>query len=376
VQLRDFERAAISIRQVYENLLQRREQLTEHQEMMAPDVRILSLAAPPDHPTSPNPLLFIPPALIVFLIGGGLFAVTRDRLDQGLRSSQAVNETLAIPCVGLVPRIRPKERMRPHQHLLARPFSAYAEAVRSVLAGLSLVAQGGMPHVVLVTSSVPREGKTTLAASLSVHASLLGHRTILVNVDWRSPGIWREIGAKAGSGASRPCSRNDLSLTAVESVPGLGIDFLPLNSSPANPLLPFARGDLPRLLNRLRLNYDCIVIDSPPLLAVTEARLLAAMADKILFVVKWGSTRSDVAQNALRLLHDVCLFGGKNYHDIVSGIVTQVDLNKHAKYRYGDIGESFVRYPEYYTKPTGLADATLSDEGRKRARPESSQAEG
>jgi succinoglycan biosynthesis transport protein ExoP len=370
VQLRDLERAAASIRQVYESLLQRREQLTEHQEMMAPDVRILSLAAPPDRPSSPNPLLFIPPALIVFLIGGGLFAVVRERFDEGLRSAQDLSKTLAIPCVGLVPRIPRTERMRPHQLLLAKPLSAYAEAVRSVLAAMSLVARADdKPRVILVTSSVPREGKSTLAVSLGVHAALLGRRTVVVNVDWRRPGIARELGTEVASGVSDQRSRNDLSLTTIQSVPGLTLDFLPLGSSPSNPLLPFARGDLPRLLNRLRLNYDCIVIDSPPLLAVTEARLFAAMADKILFVVKWASTRSDVAQNALRLLHDVCLLGGKDYHDIVSGVVAQVDLNKHSKYRYGDIGESFARYPEYYAEPADVADATLSGNRSKRAKP-------
>lgn len=365
VQLRDLARAAATIRQLYESLLQHREQLTEQQEMMAPDVRILSLAAPPDHPTSPSPIVFIPPAFIVFLIGGGLLAILRERLDEGLRSADDLNETLAIPCIGLIPRIRDKERMRPHQHLLAEPFSAYAEAIRSALAAVSLLARDDdAPRVVLVTSSVPREGKTTLAVSMATQGALLGRRTILVNVDWRRPGIWRELDSKPASDMRASQSGHDLSPAAIHKVPGLELDFLPLINSPPNPLLPFASGDLPRLINRLRQKYECIVIDSPPLLSVTEARLLAALADKILFAVKWNSTRSDVAQNALKLLRDVCLLRGQNYHEIVAGVVTQVDLNKHAKYRYGDIGESFVRYPEYYTERAETVDATLSNDDR------------
>jgi succinoglycan biosynthesis transport protein ExoP len=126
----------------------------------------------------------------------------------------------------------------------------------------------------------------------------------------------------------------------VQRVPGLQLDYLPACRRPVDPLPLFADERMPRLLRQLRESYDCVVIDSPPLLSVTEARLLAAMVDKVVFVVKWGSTRRDDAQNALNLLRNTGLPG----HDRVAlagVVVTQADPKKHARYRYyGDIGDS------------------------------------
>ena len=347
--LQDLERAAATIRQVYESLLQRREVLIEQKEMISPDVRILSLATPPDWPSSVNPLLFPFPAMVVFVIGGVLLAVIGERLDQGLRSARDVRETLGIPCIGLVPEVRRTRRMRPHQHMLSRPFAPYAEAIRSLAASLQLATFQVMPQAILISSSVPREGKTTLAVSLAVYAALIGRRVALVDLDFRRPAIWREI---AGSRNSRVPDRADqdrLSMAAIETIPQLGLDALLIRRRPDDPLLPFASGELSRLLNQLRSSYDFIVIDGPPVLAVTEARLLATLVDKILFVAKWGSTRKDMAQNAVSLLHDARPRDlGRD--EMIAGVVTQVDVNKHARYRYGDASESFVRYARYYVE--------------------------
>jgi hypothetical protein len=121
---------------------------------------------------------------------------------------------------------------------------------------------------------------------------------------------------------------------------------------------------VPRLLRQLRDRYDCVVIDSPPLLAVAEARLLAAMADKVLLVVKWGSTRRDVARDASNLLRDPGLLG-ENCRELVGAVLTQVDLKKHAQYRYGGwesvraIGGPTSRTPKQRDKATnvGAGDA-------------------
>ncbi len=345
--LQDLERGAATFRQVYENLLQRREELIEQQEMISPAVRILSLASPPDRPSSVNPLLFPLPAMVTFLIGGILLAAIRDRLDQGLRSARDIRETLGVPCIGLIPEVRRTRRMRPHHHLLSRPFAPYAEAIRSLAASLQLAVPRAMPQAVLITSSVPREGKTTLAVSLAVYAALIGRRVALIDLDFRRPAIWREIAGKMKSGVLDGVPQDGLCMAAIETMPQLGLDVLPIRQRPDDPLLPFTGGELPRLLSQLRGSYNFIVVDGPPLLAVTEARLLATFVDKILFVVKWGSTRRDMAQNALGLLRDARLFE-RGQEEVIAGVVTQVDVNKHARYRYGDTGESFVRYARYY----------------------------
>lgn len=357
--LEDLGRGAATIRQVYESLLQRREKLIEQQEMTSPDVRVLSLASRPDRPSSANPLLFPLPTMIVFLIGGAMIAMVSERLDQGLRSGRDVHEALGIPCIGLIPEVRRTRSMRPHHRLLSAPFAPYAEAIRSLAASLQLASPGVGVQTVLISSSVPREGKTTLAVSLAVYAALIGRRVVLVDLDFRRPAVWRELANSRGSDVAAAYAADGLSLAAIEALPQLGLDVLPIGL-PADPLLPFAGGELPRLLNQLRARYDCIVIDGPPLLSVTEPRLLATFADKILFVVKWGSTRRDMAQNALSLLRDARPSSGG---ETIAGVITQVDMNKHARYRYGDAGESFVRYARYYEQNTTASPRRLAARG-------------
>lgn len=350
VRLHELERRTTASRQLYANLLQRREQLREQAEMIAPDVRVLSLAAVPDRPSSPNPILFIVPALVISAIIGGVLAVLLERLDYGLRSTRDITAALGIPCLGLVPQVRLRGGARPHLQLRGKPFAAYTEAIRSLAAQLNLTGHQTGPKVILVSSSVPKEGKTTLAVSVAVYAAQLGKRAILLDLDFRHPAALRELGANAGDGVFDLLDQDQVafSTAAVQSIPGLGLDFLPVHYGADDPLVPFVGGQLPRLIRRLRASYDCIVIDGPPLLAVTEARLLAALADKILFAVRWGSTRREIAQNALNLLLALRVTGEPSSVDTIGAVVTQVDLQKHARYRYGDVGESFVRFRRYY----------------------------
>ena len=347
VRLRELEREAAASRQLYESLLHRHKEVREQQEITAPDVRILSLAAVPDRPSSANPLLFVLPALIVFSICGSLLAVAGERLDQGLRSERDINEALGLPCIGLVPRLRRVGRRRPHQHLLERPFGAYTETIRSIVALLQLATPHRTAKVILISSSVPGEGKTTLAVSVAAYAARLGRRVLLVDLDFRHPAILRELGGTAETGVLDLLLHNRPFSEAVQRIPGLQLDYLPVQRHPADPLALFAGKQMQRLLHQLRASYDCVIVDGPPLLAVTEARLLAAMVNKVVFVVKWGSTKRHVAQNAINLLRHPGLAGNDGIGRAVA-VVTQVDLKKHARYGYGDIGEYFQKHRKYY----------------------------
>jgi polysaccharide biosynthesis transport protein len=294
------------------------------------------------------------PAFVVFGMAGGLVAISAERVNRGLRNARDVHEVLGIRCIGLVPRVRAIGRARPHEQLLKRRFAAYTESIRSIVATLQLASPALAPKVVLVTSSVPREGKTTLAVSFAVYAALIGRRVMLVDLDFRNPAVMREVGTDcAKDNQGDPADIEDLSLTAIQSIPGLGIDLLPLRSPPDDPLTPFANGQLPRLIRSLRAQYDLVVIDGPPLLAVTEAQLLTAMVDRVLLAVQWGKTRQDVAQNALNLLRDPRLLGDKLVSEMIAAVVTQVDLRRHARYRFGDAGESLMKFRQYYVEGPG-----------------------
>jgi succinoglycan biosynthesis transport protein ExoP len=341
LRLRELEQEAAVNGQTYASLLQRQIDIRHQQENIPPDAIILSLATPPDRPSSPNPILFIFPALIVSSICGGLLAVVRERLDRGLRSERDVSDALGIPCIGLVPKLRRADLAQPDHSLLSKPFAPYTEAMRSVAATLQLSATPLFPMTVLISSSVPGEGKTTTAISLSVYAAHLGKRVLLVDFDFRHPSILRRLYGEPDKVGPDVQDRPPEQI--VHHLGDLNLDYLPLPCSSDDPLAWFTGRHVKTLMRQLRDSYDCVFIDGPPLMGITEARLLAPFADKCLFVIKWGSTRREVAQNALDLLSNP-LRPEKGCAVQVSALLTQVNLKEHAGYRYGDVAETYTKY--------------------------------
>ena len=348
--LQELEREAVAKGQLYHTLLRRQQEIRDQQESTSPDAYVLSFATTPYRPSSPNPILFIFPSLIVFFICGSLLAVILEKLDRGLRSEREVDEALGVPCIGLVPlvgNIGPTQR--PHQHLLANPSGAYAEAFRSITATMQLASRAHPPKVVLVTSSLPAEGKTTLAVSLSASIALLQQRVLLIDLSLKHPSVQRELNGKTEQGIIGVLLKNLEPAQVIQHIPELGLDFLPASRCFFDPLILFAGDEMRRLLYELRGSYDCIIIDSSPVLGSTETRLLAAMADETLFVVKWGSTRREIAKNALNLLRGSSGPAARPLQS-VSAVITQVDLEQHARYRYGDAGEYFLNYEKYSSR--------------------------
>ncbi|MBO0733685.1 MAG: AAA family ATPase, partial [Methylocapsa sp.] len=353
IPMRELARQEAASLEHYNEMLRHQNELREQMAMAVPDIHVISAAVPPVQPSSPNPLLFIFPALVFSAAAGTLIALAAERLDRGLRSEREVEDALGIPCIGLVPELHRNAKDRPHHQLRVEPFGVYTEAIRStVAAALRLGSLNGDTKTILVTSSVPREGKTTLAVSFAVYAALLRPRVILVDFDFRHPATLRELSGEIernpGACVFDLFSRGRPVEEAIQRIPGTSLDYLPVGGRPVDPLHLFAREEIRSLLSHLRENYDCVVIDSPPLLAVTEARLLASMADKILFVVQWGNTRRELAQSAMNFLRNPGLLE-KDCSICARAVVTQVNLKKHALYRYGDSGECYVKYRKIYS---------------------------
>lgn len=291
------------------------------------DIRVSSPASPPEDPSSPNPLVFIAPAMTIALFFSSLLALGLDRLDDKIRSERDVSEALGARCAGLVPKIVGRARKNARLDLRRRPFAPYTEALRrvamSVLARLPASAE---PGIVALASSLPGEGKSMMAGDLASYLALIGKRVLLVELDFRgsvettAPGV---IDALNGAPLDE----------AIQKLPNSDADCLRMQAIKDDPLVHVQPMRLRLALQRVGRGYDIVVIDAGALLAAAEAEAVCHAADFVLFAVAWGRTRIDVARNAFQRLDP----------NISEVVVTKVDLRRHASFRFGDSAEALTR---------------------------------
>lgn len=282
--------------QQYEALLRRTQDITQKAMTAQPDIGVLALASPPERPASLHPLFLIPPAVIVFALLGSVIAVCLRRLDRTLHTEAEAAEALRIPCVGTIPSIV-TERTRQLQYLLQLPESSYSKAIRSVLA--STLASGSpenQQRTVLVASSLPGEGKSTLAWSLAVCAAHIGWRTLLINLNRAGRLANESVDLLDALTSGRPFT------DAIQHIAAVNIDYLSAPTSNDGLLRVLANPEIRPALQQSSQDYDFVIIDGPSLAEEPEARLLANWADHILLVVRSASTSRDAADATLRQL--------------------------------------------------------------------------
>lgn len=349
--LRELSSRATAGRQLYEAMLRRREATLERLQTASSGFELVSAAVPPERPSSPNPLLFGPAAFVFFLAGSGFLAVVLERLNNTIRSEADFSAALGVPCIGFVPWVRKSQWGRLHQNLLRNSHQPYAEAIRSIVATCLLASQG-RSQLLLVTSSLPGEGKTTLAVSFATYAARIGRRTILLDMDFGHPAVAQEVGNWSGEQSLDLLLKNKPVSDAVQRIPALRLDYIPLGAATKDPMYLFSEGRITQALASLREKYDCIVIDTAPLLAITEPRLLAMQADQILFTVKWDGTDRKMARNALDLLRRA---GVRIDHkrSRVAGVLTKMDLRRQSRVHSGSMAEALRYCSRYYAKVSG-----------------------
>ncbi|MGG5817787.1 GumC family protein [Falsiroseomonas sp. HW251] len=325
-QLRELRLEAASAAQGYEAVLRQEAELRDSP--VQPAARLVSVANAPDEPSSPDPILFLAPALLVGAVGSSLLAIALDRLDRRVRDARAAEAALGVPCIGVVPRARRLATLHSVLALLREPFAPYTKAIRSVvmaMLGLSMEQQRG--KVILVTSGAGREGKTTLALSFACYVALLRRKVLVIDLDLPSPSLVRRLGADDGPGVLEVLQGMPAE-AAIRTSPEIGIDYLSLTPAAADPLLLIADESLRTLLAEMRRRYDCVVIDGAPLIGNPETRVLVALADHVLLALKWGSTRLDTARAALREIPKALERDGDATP--VSAVLMQVDLRRYA----------------------------------------------
>jgi len=343
VKLKELEAKASSGRQLYEAFLSRFKEAQGQEGIQSPDARVISRSEVPKSPSFPNKALAFGVAVPGGLLLGFLLAMLAERLDAGFRTVHQVERLLGVPVLSTLPEIQGLDKTggQAADRVVDKPMSSYSEAVRGLQMGLVLSNVDKRPKVVLVTSSVPEEGKTTVAISLARLAAQGRQKVIVVDADLRRPSVAETLGLPTAmtNGLVQVLS-GDITLDqAVIADPRSTAMILPAFKAPGSPPDILGSTAMERIIEGLKANYDLVVIDSAPLLPVNDTKVIVHMADAVLFVVRWEKTPRDAVVQGARALADI--------HASVAGVaLTRANAERYRYYSYGY--QSYYSYDKYY----------------------------
>jgi len=346
VTLRALESEVRANTQLYETLLARLNETRVQQDDPQPaDARIISRATPSYAPFYPRKKLLILAAVFLGLVVAVAVAFILEYLDSGFRSLQQVESMAGVPALALVPRLPEIRRrhMYPHQYLVEKPNSAYGESVRSLRTAIMLSRPEMPPKTVAVLSSVPNEGKTSTTLALAMLAARSGQRVAVVDCDTRHPRAHRFLDLPNEVGLVDYLTGAAELEDIIEIEPLSGIHLIAAGAKAPNPPDLLGSQRMRILLDRLHELYDLVVIDTPPMLAVSDALVLVRQVERVVFVVRWAKTRRETVVAGIKQLREA---GAQ----IAGLILSQVDIRKHAQYDYRDSGYYYGSYRKYYSE--------------------------
>lgn len=337
VQLRELQREAEANRTLYENFLNRFKQTSAQEDIQQPDARIIADATTPAVPSFPKKVPLIGFAFLGSVMMGVFAAFGIERLDGGFRTGEQFEKLTQTPVLGLEPDLRGEE---PQNVVIDRPVSAYAEAIRSIRTALRYSDVDDPPKVIMVTSSLPNEGKTIFALSLARSVAKSGGRALLIDCDMRRPALSQLFDVDAQPGLLSFFDDKSGKTNAIRVDTESGLHFIPVASGISNPQDLLGSKHMKVLIDVMRPRYDLIVLDTPPLLAVSDALVLSHIADASIFLVRWARTARPVALGALKSFRAI---GGK----LAGVVLARVDMRAHSTYGYGDPGFYYGYYGKY-----------------------------
>ena len=333
-------REAQASRLLYEYFLNRMKETSAQQGIQQADSRVLSQAVAPTNAALPRvSLVMAATGLAGFLIGAAFCISRAMAVAGGFHSSSQMEAVTGKAVFGEVPRIRARKRSRFFTYIREHPTSAIAEAFRNLRTSVFMSKSDARPRVILVSSALSGEGKSATCLALAHQMSELGSKILLVDADTRRGGLASYLGVSQPEHSLTEALRDDLDWRqAVIPAAAPNLDFVHGGTGLANIPDYFAKQWFPAFIDEALKQYDTIVIDTPPVLLVTDARILARVADVILFVVRWNSTSQQQVQDGIKK------FESLGYP--VSGLVMSM-LDARGMRRYG--------YDNSYGPTTGRA---------------------
>jgi succinoglycan biosynthesis transport protein ExoP len=315
---------AESNKTLYDGLLQKLKEAGITAGLRSSNIRVVDPALAPVSPSRPQKARNILLAILVGLVGGVGLALFREYLDNTVKSPDDIEALTGLPSLAVVPALPglnghhkrfspfsrealPEAASAPRVELLAfvQPKSQISEAFRALRTSLLLSQAEHPPQVILVTSALPREGKTTAAVNLAVTLAQLGDRTLLMDSDLRKPGVRRVLNltvGKEGGLSSYLAGVMALDDVIIPHPTIKNLDALTTGPVPPSPADLLSSHRMREALVELRRRYKFIVIDSPPILAATDAVILSSLTDGVLLVVRSGETPKEAFTRTRDLL--------------------------------------------------------------------------
>lgn len=358
VSLRDLESSAQTYRALYDNFLQRYMESVQQQSFPITEARVITKASRPLRPSAPRSLFVLAiSGAAGMLLGLGL-ARLRDLSDRVFRTSEQVETILQTDCLAILPKIaagdaklgqsrrgdagqRAIERNNGlFWHVIDEPFSRFSESIRSLKVAADLHGLSAQNRVIGFTSTLPNEGKSTIAGSFAELLAKSGSRTLLVDCDLRNPSLTRALASNAKAGLLEYLAGSAPMADVIWTDHSTGLDFLPavVKSRFAHSSEVIGSDAMKQMFDVLLQVYDYIIVDLSPLAPVVDVRVTGKFIDSYVFVVEWERTRIEVVEHALNVARGV-------KERMLGAVLNKVDIN-----RIGRYGHDGYYQNKYYSR--------------------------
>jgi capsular exopolysaccharide synthesis family protein len=325
------QREAESNRELYQTLLRREKELQVLANSRGNNVRLVERATVPGAPFSPNlPRSAAVGSMVGLLVALGL-AFGLDHLNDTIRTPDDVARRLHLPFLGLIPAVRGH-----HDRPVLSGSSDFSESIRALRTSLALTHNANGSAIVVVTSAQPLEGKTTTACNLALALAHGGARVLLVDADMRRPGVHTGLGIENTRGLSDLLSREAPLAEIVQRLADPDLWVMTAGQSPSNPSELLASGRMDGLMRQVRNGlFDWVIIDTPPVLAVTDASIVTRWASGVAFVVGSEMIRSRLAERAIETLSAA-------RPSFIGAVLNRVDVSRHRYYYSQHYGYGYL----------------------------------
>ena len=339
-QLGVLERDVAANKQLYDMFLGRFKETNAVGDLQSTVARVVDPAIPSALPYKPNKRQVVMIALVVGLFIAIMLALLLERLDSTLKTSADVESKLGLPVLASLPVVS-ERGVKTERIVEQNPQAMFSEGIRTARTGILLSAIDEPHRAVVVTSSVPGEGKTTFATNLALAFSQT-KRVVLVDADMRRPSIGKLFGKDPNApGLSTLVSGNTPPTECIFKAEGLELFVIPSGTVPPNPLELLLSKRFEDTLHKLQEMFEIVIIDSPPVQLVSDALVIARHCTGLVYMVKADETPYQVARNGIKRLR-------RAHSNIIGVALNKLDFERADKY-YGEYtGYSKYGYKRYY----------------------------